>query len=427
LIDADTDATNDLYVADIENGQLSDLSQASAGEATPSHPNPGEGANVKGVVKVSQDASHAAFVATGVLTEEENVEGEAAQEGAYNMYVAEAGGKVKFVDRLCSGPSISGSTSDANCPRSLEFGENGIGEKNDNGMWLPEAGEAPAHFTPDGRYLLFTSYAHLTPDDTDGVSDAYRYDFQTGELIRISFGRNGNDGNGNDNRFPVLIGHGGNEGSSTPIELVEGAGRAISSDGSVVIFSTAAPLVSHDTNTGNQPGCEEHLTGCDVYEWEQQGHGTCSEAGGCINLVSDGVSPQGSIIGLGGVISASGRDITFGTRRGLAPADTDGVGDAYDARVNGGFPPPVAPTPCGGAEQCHPPTQPEGTPPLTGSETFGGSGNSRETLECAKGRHKERKHGQVRCVANRHKRHRHKRKHRAKHGRRPRSNGGGGK
>ena len=38
LVDSDTDSTNDLYVAMLENGQLTELVQASAGEANPRSP-----------------------------------------------------------------------------------------------------------------------------------------------------------------------------------------------------------------------------------------------------------------------------------------------------------------------------------------------------------------------------------------------------
>ena len=75
LINSDTDATNDLYVANLEpDGQLKELVPDSAGEATATHPTPGSGADVgetgvqgeggsipQGVVRISPDGSHAAF------------------------------------------------------------------------------------------------------------------------------------------------------------------------------------------------------------------------------------------------------------------------------------------------------------------------------------------------------------------------------
>ena len=382
LIDSDSDATNDLYLAKLENGQLKELVQASAGEATPTHPTPGQGAGVRGVLGVSQDGTHAAFVATGVLTAEANALGQSAQPGAENLYVYDAtSGETKFVTQ--------GSVARANSG--------------------PEA-----QLTPDGRYLLFSSFARLTPDDTDTARDVYRYDFQTGALTRVSTGRRGNDGGGNDDAYDARI-----EGPTPgPVQLVgpatldQAAGdaaRNISADGSTVVFQTAAPLVSHDTNTGPHPSCGsvgyEHGikisgTGCDVYQWEQQGHGTCHEAGGCISLVSSGLAPLGDE---GARISSSGRDITFLTSRGLFPADTDGVSDVYDARVDGGFHTPVE-EPCHVSSSHCPggPVPPPPPPHPRATSTFIGPGNEPTQLHCGKGRHRVTKHGQVRCVAKKH-------------------------
>jgi hypothetical protein len=415
LIDSDTDTGNDLYLAKLENGQVGELVQASAGKATPTHPNPGEGANLIGTVEVSQDASHAAFVATGDLTTEENSVHESAAPGAYNLYVSgPSSGEVKFVARLCSGSEKSGSVKDPGCSPDLNS-TYGIDGNNDYPLWLPGGGNPPAHFTPDGRYLVFTSIGRLTPDDTDNVADLYRYDFQTGQLQRLSFGRNGNDGNGNDNQFPIEIGVHAPRGPLSN-ELTEDGYRSISADGGVVVFQTAAPLVSRDTNTGVHGGCHEVTvgtiavpgTGCDIYEWEEDGHGTCQEAGGCIGLVSSGLAPQGD---KNGVISASGRDITFETRRNLIPADTDGVGDVYDARREGGFHTPHPPAPCGSPEACRPPPAAQPAAPVLGTPQFIGSGNQATQLKCSKGRHRVKKHGEVRCVRSQHKKHHLTKKH----------------
>jgi hypothetical protein len=197
--------------------------------------------------------------------------------------------------------------------------------------------------------------------------------------------------------------------------LAEDYNRTMSADGSIVIFSTAAPLVSHDTNEA-----------FDVYEWEEQGNGTCTEPGGCISLVSDGVDPRG-VGGEKGVISASGRDITFQTQRGESPGDTDAVGDLYDARVNGGFPYAQPAAPCGSPEACRPsPTAPPGAPNFT-SEVNVSGGNGQAQLECAKGRHKVKKHGQVRCVPNGHRKHKQRKNHQRAHKRhtQPSRNHGG--
>ncbi len=441
LVSSDTDTTNDLYVARLEGGQLTDLTQASKGDATDATPGAGadvgqEGVNNnvnQGVVKVSADGSHAAFESGNVLTTGENSAHESAVKGANNLYIHDANtGETKFVAELCSGPELSGTERngsrgdntyeilpsfakhDSQCPANLSryLSTGFVNSETDDELWLKPGDHTQyAKFTPDGRYLIFESWARLTPGDTDNAVDLYRYDFQTGQLIRLSVGHRGNDGNGNDNAYPAEISE---EGGFIGGSLNENAGRSISADGSRVIFMTAAPLVSHDTNAGAKPECSggNEGTGCDVYEWEEDGHGTCEEAGGCIQLISDGVSPHGSTTA---VISSSGQDITFQTLRNVIPADTDGVGDIYDARVDGGFPTPIEPSPCGSPEACRASHAPEPVTPPFGSEVIVTGGNSAHHLECGKGRVRVKRHGQVRCVRKRRHHHSHKHHHRKFH------------
>jgi hypothetical protein len=405
LVNSDTDSTEDLYLAKLENGQVSELVQASRGEPG-SGTADGNGANVQGLVALTPDALHAYFVATGVLTDTPNAQGQTAAPGADNLYAYDVeGGLTKFVARLCSGPEESGSTTDPACSSALEGGT-GETRSNDSRLWDAPAPEAQV--TPDGNDLLFNSYGQLTSDDTDTAEDVYRYDFQSGGLTRLSFGHNGNDGDGNDDRYGARIPPG--EESGRLSYAADDNSRSIAADGSTAIFETAAPLVSRDTNLGSNPGCAgEGSSGCDIYEWEEDGHGTCVHAGGCVSLLSDGVGPHGS---LRAVIGSSGRDVLIETASSLLPGDTDGLNDVYDARAEGGFPysPPVKS--CGGAESCHEAAPPAPAPPKisSGGET---GGNGAVQLSCAKGRHRVTKHGQVRCVAKGHKakKHRQKTKH----------------
>ncbi len=459
LIDSDTDGTNDLYVGQLEDGQLIHLAQASAGDVTATHPSPGSGAKVgedgvdqgaplakQGVVRISTDGSHAAFESPAVLTEEENALHLSAVRGANNLYVYDAETeKVKFVAELCSGPGLSGSerfgagetvdheisgdnaVPDSACPQTVDPfispNSGAASGESDDELWDSRFGASSAKFTPDGRYLIFTSIAQLTPGDTDGTTDLFRYDFQTGDLIRLSFGRNGNDGNGNDDAYPVRLEV---EAGTQSYVQEEGADRSISEDGSVVIFRTVAPLVSRDTNLGGNPTCDRQAegTGCDVYEWEEQGHGTCSEPRGCISLISDGLDPHGAHAV---VLSASGNDITFQTLRSEIPSDKDGVGDIYDARVDGGFHTPHPASPCGSPEACQPPLAAAPTPPPIASETFVGPGNAKTQLECGRGRHRAKRHGQIRCIRNRHAHRHRKKRHHARAHRRAGSYRGGGR
>jgi DNA-binding beta-propeller fold protein YncE len=426
LIDSDTDQTSDLYLARLEGPGPVRLTQASVGEAGPGHPLAGRGAEVEGVVQVSGDGSHVAFVARGALTEAPNSLGEVAAKGADNLYVYDAASsETRFVGRLCSSPEQSGSVGDSACPSGLAAGES-AGSENDSALW--RVLEAPqAAFTPDGGDLLFASYARLDADDTDAAPDVYRFDFRTGELIRVSFGHDGNDGDGNDSAYPAEINPGQ---SGTSASYLAGNGsRTIAADGATVIFQTAAPLVAHDTNTGGEPSCARRGgTGCDVYEWEAQGHGTCTTPGGCVSLASDGLDPAGASEGR---ISASGQDITFITNRSLVPADSDGIADVYDARINGGFRATPQPPPCAGPETCHPSSAAPPAAPAQGTESFVGPGNSPPQLHCGKGKVREKRHGQVRCIAKKHHKRKshHKKKHHTtdKHHQRADRNRGGGK
>ena len=463
LVNADTDTTNDLYVAKLEpDGQLAELVLASAGQATTTHPTPGSGANVgeegvesgsastnQGVVRVSNDGSHAAFESPAVLTTQENALHQSPVKGANNLYVYDAqSGETKFVTELCSGPGLSGTekagsapqnghaitkanaVADPACPATVDPYVDPFlaSEGNDDILWLPGNG-GPAAFTTNGNDLLFASWGRLAPGDTDNVRDIYRYDFSTGQLLRVSVGRNGNDGNGNDDAYPAEFPNstgGGAENFSETNQLSENSIRSISADGSTVIFRTAAPLVSHDTNSGAHPACLEPepnvaATGCDIYEWEEQGHGTCHEVGGCVSLISDGVEPRGTNIA---VIGSSGRDISFHTLRNLIPEDTDGVGDVYDARVEGGFHAPHEPPQCLSPEACRSSSRAEPPIPTFGTEVIVGPGNSATHRQCAKGRRRVIRHGQVRCVAKHHKKKHQKKHHKAKHKRRGANRGG---
>jgi hypothetical protein len=400
LVDSDTDQTSDLYLAKLgADGELTELVQASAGEAGPEHPTPGQGAALQGlgVLRVSADGSHVSFVATGVLTAvPDQATGQAAARGADNLYVYDAGsGQTRFVARLCSGPELSGSVAEPRCPAALDSQEeHGV---NDRELWnaVGTVHIPLARFTPDGRYLLFSSFGRLTADDTDAAADLYRYDFQSGRLLRVSIARDGNDDNGNDDAYraslpPV-------PGIEEANEHAEDSDRAISADGSTVVFETKAPLVSYDTDEAN-----------DVYEWEEDGHGGCAEAGGCVSLLSDGVDPHGAEEA---IISASGHDITFGTKRGEVPGDTDGVGDIYDARIDGGFHRPPPRVPCE-KENCLPTPSSSPAPPNITTGHFEGTGNGAQQLHCAKGKVRRKRHGQVRCVARKH--HRKRSHHKAK-------------
>ncbi|HEY3829621.1 MAG TPA: hypothetical protein VGL57_10545 [Solirubrobacteraceae bacterium] len=312
----DTDSEDDLYMAQIGCPEGEPECAASERIVTAmtqvSHdPVAGEAANVQGVVAVAPDGSRVYFVAQGVLGEAQNAQGVSAVKGADNLYVYDgATHSVAFVAELCSGQGNSGTIADARCPS---------GSQSDEGLWLGTENEEQTAGM-DGGFLVFSTYAQLVSSDTDTAKDVYRYDAATGVLDRVSGGEAGYDANGNNDRFDATITDGNRGGAEHEVRLqYEMNSRAISEDGSRIVFKTAEPL-SPDATNG--------LT--NVYEWHEQ-----ADSEGSVSLISGGSSeePVADV-----VISPSGNDVFFATVQGLVAQDTDGVPDIYDARLDGGFP-----------------------------------------------------------------------------------------
>ena len=329
LVTGDTDSTLDLYMAEIGCPASTPGCAIAEREVTAlrqiSHVSTGEPAEVQGIVTISPDGSHLYFVAHGVLGQEGPKEAGAQTapvSGADNLYVYDASdGTTKFVADLCSGPDSSGSVNDSRCPLDLDSSS-----KNDQELWGVGGSEPKVQTTNDGRFLLFTSYGRLAANDTDAAADVYRYDAQTGGLDRVSIGEAGADANGN-----------GELNAQIPMRSPEDfalqeyglARRAISEDGSRVVFETPEPLSQAATN-----GL------VNAYEWHKEPEWN----EGRVALVSKGsdpepvgVEPEGRSLNI--VITPSGNDIFFITADGLLQQDTDGESDVYDARIGPGFPP----------------------------------------------------------------------------------------
>lgn len=375
LAPGDEDEGNDLYMATIGCPPAEPGCEAAARQVTSlvqvSHdPNPGEAAelpqsvDMQGVVRLALEGSRVYFVAPGLLDEGPNAEGMAPAKGADNLYAYDtASGETTFVADLCSGPQLSGAVEDPRCPAGLDSLEAG---RNDQQLWLVDAPEAQT--TADGRFLVFSTYARLTADDTDTARDVYRYDAATGALDRVSLGEAGHDANGNDDGFDaqIVAGHtGGNVRDNYEMNS-----RAISEDGSRIVFSSAEPL---------SPAALNGLA--NVYEW----HKEPSPGEAAVSLISSG---EGSEAIPRAVISPAGNDIFFPTSQGLAPQDGDGATDVYDARANGGFAPAPAPRqPCSGDACQGPLTNPAPLlVPGSVSQAPGGSSSARPA------RHKHRRH-----------------------------------
>jgi hypothetical protein len=323
LVSGDTDSGNDLYMARIGCPVGDPGCVVSGREVTSlvqvSHdPTSGQAADVRGVVRVAPDGTRVYFVAGGDLlspAQRAGLEGEGRavpRVGAANLYVYDSAhpGIVAFVAGLCS------------CDVSL-WAHGKEGEVQTAGV--------------DGRFLVFATYAQLLGSDTNVARDVYRYDAVTGRLVRVSGGEDGYDANGN---RTVL----GSEGEVLGADIAAGNyggllrlqyemyNRAVSEDGSRIVFSSAEPLSAAASNGK-----------VNVYEWHEAPGGGGE---GSVSLVSSGSGPDPV---LQVVISPSGNDIFFVTTDGLVPQDTDGAEDIYDARIGGGFPLAPAPVqPCSG-------------------------------------------------------------------------------
>jgi hypothetical protein len=341
LVPGDTDSSNNLYMAEIgcpdegvgcEAGQRVETSLVQV-----SHdPNVGEPADVQGVVSIAPDGSRVYFVARGVLGEGANQQGVSPVKGADNLYVYEndaqyPAGSTVFIGDLCSGPGLSGVAQDVSCPTDLEATSTFHGEvRNDTNLWLSFPYSRAQTAGSDGRFLVFSTYARLItagPEaDADDAMDVYRYDARTGLLERVSLGEAGHDANGNRNDTEAVGVEGLRDADATIQLAVRGHSpqeerrvveRAVSEDGSRIVFMTEDPL---------SPAATNGLA--NVYEWHE----------GSVSLVSSGsaLEPDGDP-----VITSSGRDLFFATTAGLVGGDTDGLADVYDARIGEGF--PVAP------------------------------------------------------------------------------------
>jgi hypothetical protein len=208
--------------------------------------------------------------------------------------------------------------------------------------------------TPDGRFLLFRSAEQLD-----------RYDAVNGRLECVSCALGGAPPVGLATLSSIDAGFSGRR--LEPQILL----RNLSRDGGRVFFETSDALVPRDTN-GVQ----------DVYEWEQQGVGSCqgssetfsASSGGCLYLISSGTSAQPSFFA---DASADGSDVFFFTFQPLVGQDQDGLVDVYDARVGGGLVAQNQPAPAAACEG-------EGCMPVAGgapvfgapvSASFAGAGN----------------------------------------------------
>jgi hypothetical protein len=394
---------NDLYRFQAEGtggcatpgGCLTDLTADSA--AT-------NGAEVKGVMGISEDGTRVYFVANAALPGTGAVQAGDCQgfggfgHGHCNLYMWEAGGgpagSTSFIARL-----------------------NANGDKtaaSDLADWLPTISiavmgkEKNSRMSADGQTLLFRSQEDLSAYQGQGTPQYYLYRVGRG-ITCVTCDPRGLAPQGR----PSL-------GSIVPTLLSASfhfatASRNLSANGRRVFFETPQPLSPNDTN--GEVSCDpvgsimQEFPAClDVYEWEAPGEGACEEGGpayspldeGCLYLISSGKSDWASLFG---DASASGKDVFFFTRQGLVGQDQDDLLDVYDARVGGGIAaqnPPLPPPPCESPEGCRPTTYPPEGGESPASANFVGPPNpTPKHVKKAKKHHQKKHH------------HKHRKAHRA--------------
>ncbi len=406
---------NDLYRYDAEapeGERLTDLVPDSADL---------NGIEVQGVLGISKDGDYVYLAANGVPAGIGNSPNEAGEEakagnckgtpgtasGECNLYlwhedVESHASEVVFVVRLDASGGTGGDS--ANWAASREVSPASSFQKT-------------ARVSSDGT-LLFRSRLRLTPYDSKGTAELYRFEPDEAGPSCVSCDPSGAAPTGQP--FLGTI----NLAALVPLSPALQLSRLLSASGNQAFFETTDALVAGDVN--GDGGCPatgsgiQHGTGnnlyraCqDVYEWEAPGAGTCTEGSpsystqdkGCLYLISTGKEKEPSFLL---DASESGNDVFIFTRSQLVAQDKDELIDVYDARVNGGIAAQseAAPPPCESAEACHGPETPQPAQETPPSASFAGPPNPVPHRHRAKKRHAKRRH-------HHHRRHRHR--HRGRH------------
>jgi hypothetical protein len=339
------------------------------------------------VVNVAAAGGVAYFVSPGVLAGA-NPRGEFPEAGEENLYRSEEG-HLSFIGTVTE-RDVVGPSEENGGPVNFPFDGLGLWVKTLNGT-LPAA-EA-SRTNPNGTALLFSSRADLTGFDSEGRPELYRYDSAAATLACLSCP-------------PTAISSGSgaalltmSQGKDTDTFLL---GRTtvlenLRPDSRRAFFESTEPLVPADADGVR-----------DVYEWEDDGVGSCHTPGGCVYLISSGRSARPNYLY---AVSESGNDVFIETTDLLLPSeDPDETPSVYDARVEGGFAaPPPPPGECLG-EACQPAASPPPAPAIA-SSVFNGAGNVTQPHRkaCPKHRRRVNHKGRSRCVG------RHRHRHHADH------------
>jgi Tol biopolymer transport system component len=224
-----------------------------------------------------------------------------------------------------------------------------------NGMEVNSAdGSEGASISADGRFVAFTTDAALVPGDTNGVLDVYVHDFQTGSTKRVSVTTGGtqaladsenasisasgryvafqSDGalaSGDSNGVTDVYVHDRQTGTTRRASLRAGSGQptedstdpSISSDGRYVAFVTPDAQMTAEPDYGPSP-----LLDNDIFVRDMTAHTTKR-----VSLKSNGTEAASNqqIASRDPAISANGSFVTFISPGKFVPADTNNVDDVY--------------------------------------------------------------------------------------------------
>lgn len=341
LVAGDTDASPDLYRADVAGGSaiVTRVSSGSGGssnsDACDPAPNNGPHWNVVGpaancgVAAIGGGGGVAPGGEAIFFLSPELLDGSEGVADQPNLYVSRAGGAPELVATLePDGLLVRRAVADTEVRNSADL----------------QVDETGAH-------AVFASQLPLTGFPTLGRSNIYRY-AAGGGLDCVSCAPTG--------------------AASSEDTRLSAFGRNLTDDGRV-FFTTAQQLVLRDT-AGK----------LDAYEWRD----------GEVQLISSGISTTNS-----GLLSATadGRDVYFFTRETLSPEDeSGGAMKIYDARELGGFLRHSAPVPCQAADECRGPGTQAAPPAAIGTfEGTGGQHRARNKKVKCKGK-RVKKRG--RCV-----------------------------
>ena len=244
-----------------------------------------------GVAAASADLKTVYFVDSEVVAPQQGPTHAVAQAGQPNLYVYEAAaGAVRFIGTLA--------------PEDGHHGQDAL-----LGTWTPAPQDRLAQTTPNGRYLAFDSVAPITGYDnnitsgncgTPGVtacSEVYLYDELERTLRCVSCN-------------PAALPPAGASSLSLlqPIVSRFPQPHNLTSAGRVFF------------NSFDQLSAGDHFPGVEnVWEFEQDGQGTCGLPSGCLAMISTGRSSFDASF-----LSADelGADIFFTTRQQVLPKKT---------------------------------------------------------------------------------------------------------